>query len=139
MVQGQFEQVFSIEQSFLAALCTVEAECLFLLGGFSMTKPLTKNEPNQPLEDCANRNRILEAVHTFLTKAAGSSSTQMCLECGSTVYLQIATISLWSTGETWQVTLPLCEVCAFQGDAGSNHFEYEYSEPGGARKRLRVQ
>ena len=82
-----------------------------------MPKPTEHNLAELDRDRCAKRESIQEALRTLLWNVQ-ASKIDACLKCGSNADLKRATLSLFETDETWEVTLPLCEGCALE-ESGS--------------------
>ena len=68
-------------------------------------------------QDCVEQKSLVEIMSFLVGNPQASSTTGMCLECGSKSGLQKATISLWGSSETREILLPICELCASKGNA----------------------
>ena len=77
----------------------------------------------------AKQESIHDAIRTFLGNAQTASKNGTCLNCGLPTDLKAkATVSLPETGETWKISLPVCERCVSQEVASAAHSEYEPSQ-----------
>lgn len=69
--------------------------------------------PNQTL---FNKSTILkESLRALLRDGQLSAKAGICVGCGVTAEFQKATMLFWETGETAEVTLPVCQQCASKG------------------------
>ena len=69
--------------------------------------------PNQRLLE---KNTILkESLRALLRGGQFSAKAGICVGCGVVAEFQKATILLWETGESAEVTLPVCQQCASKG------------------------
>lgn len=77
----------------------------------------------------ARQRSIQEAIRTFFGNAREASKDGACLNCGSTTDLKAkATVSLPETGETWEISLPLCERCVWEEIDSAARSDYESTE-----------
>lgn len=81
-------------------------------------------------EDCRARQRsIHEAIRTFFGNALVTSENGICPNCGSATDLKArATVSLPETGETWEISLPLCHKCALEETGSAARSDHESTE-----------
>lgn len=91
-------------------------------------------------DSCAKQESIREALRTLL-RSVQASKIETCLQCGSSRDLRKATVFLWGTDETWEISLPLCDRCALLEESGSAaRSDYESSEIADCvRSEVRVQ
>jgi hypothetical protein len=104
-----------------------------------MLKPPVRKPVQGTRDHRAKRNPVQEAVHSFLRNTQVSSKSVACLDCGSTSGLKRATVSLGGTGETWEISLPLCERCACQDSARPVRSEREYIDVASIRGARHVE
>lgn len=80
--------------------------------------------------DCHARQALIqEAVRTFFRNVQVGSQNVTCFRCGSNSELKKATLSLFGTGETWELTLPLCEECTIDESGGGALPDRDTTEP----------
>lgn len=103
-------RVFQKEQYFRTGL--------FNFHDMSFETPDSGLERRLAERDMDRRTRqktIHDAIRTFLGSAWVASQNGTCLNCGSATDLKAkATAFLPETGETWKISLPVCERCVEQ-------------------------
>ena len=80
----------------------------------------------------ARQRSIHEAIRTFFGKALVTSKNGICPNCGSATNLKAkATVSLPETGETWEISLPLCQKCVLEEIGSKARSDYKSTELAG--------
>ena len=59
----------------------------------------------------ALQESIREVLRIFFMNAQAAFQNETCINCGSNNDLVEAKVSLSESGETWTISLPLCEIC----------------------------
>lgn len=74
---------------------------------------------------------IRRAILTFFRDLEASSKSAVCLKCGSASDLRrlTASLALTGTGETWEISLPVCESCIRQDGISSAQKQDEFAPP----------
>lgn len=80
---------------------------------------------------------IRRAILAFLRDLEASSKNAVCLKCGSASDLRRLTACLASTGtgETWGISLPVCESCIRQDGISSAQKQDEFAPPPQIQRR----